>query len=174
MVGADLVISAVETDAPVVSREMLEGVGNEVLVVDLGMPRTVEHDRSVASVTLLDIGHLRDVVEAALSDRRDELAAAEALVTEEVGRYLEDRRARGAAPLVTELRARFEALRAAELDHADADLAGLSADQRARVDQLTRAVVAKIAHDPTVALRESAGTDRGQRLAEAVRALFGL
>ena len=42
------------------------------------------------------------------------------------------------------------------------------------MEQLTRALVAKIAHEPTVALRESAGTDRGQRLADSARALFDL
>jgi glutamyl-tRNA reductase len=174
LVGADLVISAVESETPLVSRSMLEAVGNDVLVVDLGMPRTVEHDLAVAHVTLLDIGHLRDVVEAALSDRRDELSSAELVVTEEVGRFLEDRRARGAAPLVTALRARLDDVRVSELESALGDLSGLSDEERARVDQLTRAVVAKIAHEPTVALRDSAGTDRGERLAEAVRALFGL
>ena len=174
LVGADLVISAVEADHHVVTASMLERVGCPVLVIDLGMPRTVEYDAlDIGDVTLLDLAHLRDVVDAALRDRRDELEAADALVVEEVGRYVEDRRARGAAPLVTELRARLEAIRAAELERSG-ELAGLTAEQRERVDQLSRSLVAKIAHEPTVALRESAGTDRGQRLADAARILFDL
>lgn len=173
--AADLVICAVEADHPIVTSAMLERRGAPVLVVDLGMPRTVAHDATeIDGVTLLDIAHLHDVVDAALSDRRDELDAAEAVVAAEVARHLEDRRARGAAPLVTELRARLEQLRAAELERAASELSTLSDDERDRVDQLTRSIVAKIAHDPTIALRESAGTDRGQRLAEAARTLFDL
>ena len=91
-----------------------------------------------------------------------------------MARHLEARRVRGAAPLVTELRARLDALRAAELERVAAELQGLTDEQREAVEQLTRALVAKIAHEPTVVLRESAGTDRGQRLADSARALFDL
>jgi hypothetical protein len=35
-------------------------------------------------------------------------------------------------------------------------------------------VVAKIAHAPTLALKDASGTDRGQRLSEATRNLFDL
>jgi glutamyl-tRNA reductase len=172
--GADLVVSAVEADHPLVTRPMLEDVGGAVLVVDCSVPRTVAHDAPVPGVTLLDLAHLRDVVDATLRERRDELAAAEAIVDEEVARHLEARRARGAAPIVTALRQRLESLRTAELRRAEAELATLTDEQRRAVEQLTRALLAKVAHDPTVALRDSAGTDRGQRLAEAARALFDL
>jgi glutamyl-tRNA reductase len=173
--GADLVISAVEADHPVLTAPVLERVGRDVLVVDLSMPRTVALDvASVRGVTLLDLAHLRDVVNVALRERHDEIAAAEAIVDDEVARHLEARRVRGAAPLVTELRARLESLRVAELARADGELEALTDEQRGAVEQLTRSLVAKIAHDPTVALRESAGTDRGQRLADAARALFDL
>jgi glutamyl-tRNA reductase len=175
LVGADLVVSAVEADHPIVTAEMLEGVGTDVLVVDLSMPRTVALDAAeLPGVTLLDLAHLRDVVSAALKERHDEIEAAERIVDEEVARHLESRRVRGAAPLVTALRARLDALRAAELERVAAELQGLTDDQREAVEQLTRALVAKIAHEPTVALRESAGTDRGQRLADSARALFDL
>jgi glutamyl-tRNA reductase len=172
---ADLVITAAEADHHLVTSGMLERAATPLLVIDLGMPRTVAPDvGTLDGVDLLDLAHLRSVVDAALRDRRDELAAAEAIVDEEVERHLEARRARGAAPLVTQLRARLEELRVAELERASGELAGLTDAQRAGVEQLTKALVAKIAHEPTVALRHHAGTDRGQRLADAVRTLFGL
>ena len=175
LVGADLVVSAVEADHTVVSAPMLAATGGEVLVVDLSMPRTVAADAAaLEGVTLLDLAHLRDVVDAALQERHDELAAAERIVDDEVARHLESRRERGAAPLITELRARLEARRLAEVDRASGSLRDLTDEQREAVEQLTRALVAKIAHDPTAALRASTGTDRGERLADAARALFDL
>ena len=39
---------------------------------------------------------------------------------------------------------------------------------------LTAAVVAKILHEPTVRLKQAAGSPRGDRLADAVRELFEL
>jgi len=168
LTGADLVVAAVESPHAVVTAELLGRVGRPVLVIDLGMPMCVAPDAlDVPGVRLLDLAHLRDVVDAALHTRRGGFDAAERIVAEEVERHLESHRARGAAPLVTSLRARLEALRVAELE-------GLSADERAIAERVTRALVAKIAHEPTVALRESSGTDRGQRLADAARTLFDL
>jgi glutamyl-tRNA reductase len=168
LVGADLVVAAVESPHPVVTRALLECVGGPALVIDLGMPKCVAPDaEQLPGVRLLDLAHLRDVVDAALHTRRGGFDAAERIVTEEVERHLESHRARGAAPLVTSLRARLESLRAAELE-------ALPDDERAIADRVTKALVAKIAHEPTVALRESSGTERGQRLADAARTLFDL
>jgi glutamyl-tRNA reductase len=168
LVGADLVVAAVESPRPIVTAELLGQVAGPVLVIDLGMPSGVAVDaQHLPGVRLLDLAHLRDVVDAALHTRRGGFDAAELIVAEEVERHLEHHRTRGAAPLVTSLRARLEALRAAEL-------AGLPEADREVADRVTKSLVAKIAHDPTVALRESSGTERGQRLADAARTLFDL
>ena len=42
------------------------------------------------------------------------------------------------------------------------------------VEALTHGIVAKLLHDPTVGLKDAAGTARGERLAEALRDLFNL
>ena len=54
------------------------------------------------------------------------------------------------------------------------DLGDLSESQRQTIDSLTRSMLAKLVHEPTVVLKESAGTPRGERLVESVRTLFGL
>ena len=50
----------------------------------------------------------------------------------------------------------------------------LTDEQWQQVDEATRAVLAKLLHQPTVALKEASGTPRGERLVEAIRALFDL
>ncbi len=45
---------------------------------------------------------------------------------------------------------------------------------RAAVEALTRGIVAKLLHDPTVGLKDAAGAAGGERLSDAVRTLFGL
>jgi glutamyl-tRNA reductase len=170
--GADLLVTAAEADGHLVSAATVAEAARPLLVIDLGMPRAVDAEvGAIDGVDLFDLAHLHGVIDAALRDRHDELEAAEGIVIDEVARYLEARRARGAAPVVTELRARLEELRISELERSSAEL---SEAERERIELVTKALVAKIAHDPTVALRESAGTDRGQRLADAVRTLFGL
>jgi len=42
------------------------------------------------------------------------------------------------------------------------------------VEALSHGIVAKLLHQPTVGLKDAAGTPKGERLAEALRDLFDL
>ena len=53
-------------------------------------------------------------------------------------------------------------------------LAGLTPEQRDAVEAMTRGMMAKLLHDPTVRLKYAAGSSRGDRLAESARDLFDL
>jgi glutamyl-tRNA reductase len=53
-------------------------------------------------------------------------------------------------------------------------LSRLSDTERADVEGLTRSLLAKVLHEPTVQLKEVAGSVQGEQLAEAVRVLFNL
>ena len=114
------------------------------------------------------------MVRATLADRHAELDAADDIVTIEIEKYLEDRRSRGAAAIVSEFRELLEGIRVAEIDRRASDVADFTPEQREKVESLTRSLIAKIAHTPTLALKEAAGTDRGLRLTEALRNLFDL
>ena len=168
--GVDVVVEQ-ELLAPVVSRRS----GGPLLVVDLGMPRNVDPAvRDLPGVTLLDLSDLEDFVRAGLDQRRKEVATVRAMVAEEVARYLDATSARAVAPTVAALHERGERLRNAELERFRARLSGLDPRQREAVEAMTRGLVAKLLHDPTVRLKDAAGSPRGERLAEALRELFDL
>jgi glutamyl-tRNA reductase len=170
-----LVVSALEVSAPVLAREHFAGVVGEMLIVDLGVPRAVASDvNEVTNVRRIDISDLSDRVERALGDRREAIDAAELIVAEDVERFLNEQRARGAAVIVRELRDHFDEVISGEIARRSHDLEDLTPEQRETVASLVRSVVAKIAHRPTVALKEAAGTDQGTRLSEATRNLFDL
>jgi glutamyl-tRNA reductase len=168
-------VAAVEISAPVITRGDLERCGQDVLFVDLGLPRAVASDVSgLANVRRIDIGDLRERVGQAMGDRRVAVEDAQRIVSDDVEKYLNDQRARGASAIVSELREHFDDVVASEMARREGDLEGLSPEQRERVASILRSVVAKIAHRPTVVLKEAAGTDQGTRLSEAARTLFDL
>ncbi len=174
LAGADLVVVAVEGDDHVLGPDHLAArpPGRPLLVVDLGVPRNVDPAvRQVDGVTVCDLDDLRASVDAAMEGRYEEVAAARAIVTEEVARYRAASRARVAAPVIAALRSRLDDIRRAEVAR---HTAGLDEAARARVDAATRAALAKLLHEPTVLLKETAGTPRGERLVEALRTLFDL
>ena len=172
---ARLVVAAVEVSSPVITRADLERCEEDVLFVDLGLPRAVASDVSgLTNVRRIDIGDLRERVGQALGDRREAIDDAQRIVGDDVEKYLSDQRARGASAIVSELREYFDDVVANEMSRREGDLGGLTPDQREKVASILRSVVAKIAHHPTVALKEAAGTDQGTRLSEATRTLFDL
>ena len=182
LAGADVVFAATGAPHPVVDAEMLEaavegrGAGAAgILVVDLGVPRSVEPAAAtIPGVTVLDMDALRRKVEAAMSGRQAEVAGARALIDDELERYRVRSRERGAAPAISALRSRAEAARREELDRQRAKQSGLTDEQWDQVDVVTRSVMAKLLHQPTVAIKDATGTPRGERLIEALRILFDL
>jgi glutamyl-tRNA reductase len=172
---ADVVLAAVAAEAHVLTAPHFSGVGGPMLVIDLGVPRNVDPVvGTLRAVTLLDMDTLSASVAAALGDRQEELLAAQLIVTEEVERYRTASRQRGAAPVIAALRARLESLRESELEGRRAQLADLTETEWEQVDAATRAALAKLLHEPTMLLKETAGSPRGERLVEALRILFDL
>jgi glutamyl-tRNA reductase len=72
------------------------------------------------------------------------------------------------------LHERAETIRRAEVERFSSKLSGLSAEQRDAVDALSKAVVAKLLHSPSLQLKHSAGTPQGERIAAALRDLFDI
>lgn len=177
---ADVVLASTGSPSAVLSRDDLAPVmarrgGRPLLVVDLAMPRDVEPAAaSLEGVTLLDMADLASFAEEGMAGRRAEVARVEAIVADEVQRYLEARAARAAAPMVAALRDRAEGLRQGEIDRYRSRLGHLDPADMETVEALTRQLLGKLLHDPTVALKEAAGTPRAERLGEALRTLFRL
>ena len=146
-----------------------------LLVVDLGMPRNVDPAvGDLPGVTLLDLDDLRAFADAGIDARRGEVARVRAVIAEELARYTADLAAREVAPTVTALRAHVDALREQELERHRHRLGALDPRQQEAVEALTRRIVAKLLHEPTVRLKDAAGSPRGERLAGALRELFDL
>ena len=149
--------------------------GRPLLIVDVAVPRDVDPSAAdLPGVTLLDMDDLRTFADAGIAERKGEVAAVRAMLVEEVERFVSVSSAREVAPLVAELYDRAEGVRVGELDRYRARLGDLDERQLEAVEALSKAIVAKLLHDPAVGLKDAAGSPRGERLAEALRDLFDL
>jgi glutamyl-tRNA reductase len=99
---------------------------------------------------------------------------AERIVTEMTDEFWEWHQSREAVPLIRELRGRAESVRQAEVEKALRRLQHLGQEDRDAVDQLTRALLNKILHQPTVRLREAVSNGGGVAVLHAARYLFEL
>jgi len=178
LVEVDVVLTSTGADVAIIDVDDLEAVmsarnGRPLLLVDVAVPRDVEPAATVIDgVTLLDMDDLRAFADSTLAERRREVPRVQEIVGEEVERFLDSVSAREVAPLIVSLRQRFDELRAAEVERYAAR--GLTADERRDVEALTKQLVAKLLHEPTVRLKQEAATARGERLGDALRHLFDL
>ena len=144
-----------------------------LLVVDIAVPRDVDPAvADIGGVTLLDMDDVRGFAAAGIAERRREVAAVEEILNDELERYLGATSAREVAPTIVALRERAESVRAGELDRLRTRYDDLDPRQLDMVDAVTRGMVAKLLHQPTVVLKDAAGSPRGDRLVAALRDLF--
>ena len=180
LVDVDVLLTSTGATDIVIQRSDIEAVmerrnGRELLVVDVAVPHDVDPGAgSVPGVTLFDIDDLRSVTRESEALREIEAESVQAIVVEELERYRTERRAREVAPLIATMRDRADAVRRGELDRYRAKLADLSPESRAAVEALTEGIVNKLLHEPTVRVKDVAGTVRGEQLAEALVELFRL
>ena len=180
LLEVDLLLTSTGATVPVVERDdfapvMAERAGRELLIVDIAVPRDV--DPTVADldgVTLLNIDDLRRFAQAGIERRSHELAAVESIIDQELQRFRSANSARSAAPVIASLRGWADDVRTAEIARFEAKLDGLDERQREAVEALTKGLVAKLLHQPTVQLKDTAGSTTGERLADATRQLFDL
>jgi glutamyl-tRNA reductase len=180
LAGVDLLLTSTGASSPVVEhadvlRAMEQRPDRPLLVIDIAVPRDVDPAvGTIPGVTVLDMDDLRAFAAAGAAGRQAEAAGARAIVDTAVERYLDEVSARGAVPVIRSLRDRAESVRQAELDRVAARLAGLDDQQRDAVEAATRAIVAKLVHEPIVRVKDAAGSAKGDRLADSLRDLFDL
>ncbi len=180
LVEADVLLASTGSPDVLLVAADLESVlaqrhGRPLLIVDIAVPRDVDPAvGTLPGVTLLDMDDLTASAAVAVAGRRQEVPQAEAIVADELERYLDVAAQRHVAPLVAALHERGEAIRAGELSRFRNRLAGLDPAQAAAVDALTRGIVAKLLHEPTVNVKAGAGTPAGEQLAQGLQRLFEL
>ena len=92
---------------------MAERPDRPLLIVDIAVPRDVDVTvGEIPGVTRLDMDDLRAFADAGLAERRREVAGVEAILNDELERYLGATSAREVAPMIVALRRQAEGLRA--------------------------------------------------------------
>ena len=177
---ADIIVTATAAPHPVITRELVgrvlpRGPREPLLIVDLALPRDVEPEvGSVPNVFLYNLDDLHQVIEGTLEKRRLEVPFAEAIIREGLHEFWNWYRALEVVPLIRELRDRAEQIRTQEVERTLRSLQHLSPEDREAVETLTRQLLAKLLHQPTVKLREAAATGQNAEIVDAARYLFEL
>ena len=177
--AADVIVSCTGSGSAVLTASMVstarKGIDSPLLIVDIALPRDVDPAvGNIDGVTLRDLDHLKEWANRGLEKRAAEVDQVRSIVGEETERFVLEQAQRQAAPLISQLREAVDAIRTAEIERLAGRMADFTEEQRETVETITRGIVAKLLHNPSVSLREAAGSAQGERLSAAVRDLFNL
>jgi glutamyl-tRNA reductase len=159
---ADIVISSTGAPHPIFRREhgqafMHRRRNRPMFFIDIAVPRDVDPEMGkLEGIFVYDIDDLQAVAAAHLAERGREASDAETLIANEVERFHQKQRTVNVAPAIVALQRQAEEIRQSELRRVQTRLGGLSAEQVAAVEALTRGLVNKFLHPPMQALKQAA------------------
>jgi glutamyl-tRNA reductase len=180
LLQTDIVIGATGSPHALLHREELREVmarrrGHPLLIIDTALPRDVEPEVSeLADVTLLDLDDLQQRVEQVASVRRSETEAAEAIVAQELEAFWQWLGTIDALPAIAELRRRGNAIAERAVEENARHFKEQGDLGRRRLELMAESIVTRLLHEPTLRLKQSAGSAEGSAQLAALRELFAL
>ena len=177
---ADVVISSTAAPHYViqcsdVKNAMHRRRGRPLYIADIAVPRDVEPSiAKLPSVFLYNIDDLKSVVQHNMDKRRKEMVKVETIIQQELVEWQAWLSGREAVPLLNSFRARIDEIREKELHKAMKKFGHLSENDQQAITLLTRSIVNKIMHHPTVRLKEAVSDQDGRTYMDALTKLFDL
>jgi glutamyl-tRNA reductase len=158
---------------------VLEAIRNRpdrpLVIMDIAVPRDVDPEiTNIPGVTLFDMDALSTGLEESLAKRQAEVPKVNAILAEEQEAFLRFLSTLDVVPLIVEMRAQANTIRQAELEKTVRRIPELSPEVQDHIDMLTKSIVKKILHSPTIRLRQEASGPNASDYAEIARNLFGL
>ncbi|MBI4289634.1 MAG: glutamyl-tRNA reductase [Chloroflexi bacterium] len=177
LVEADMVVSATGAptfilDRALVADAMKARSGKPLFLIDIAVPRDIDPKvGKLQNVCLYNIDDLQAFSQASLDERKREGLRVDTIIDFEVAGALRWWNNLKVVPTVVALREQAEAARKAEMKKTLKKMPGLTPEQHERLDAMTKAIVKKMLHKPTVFLKDE---NKGHRCLPIARELFGL
>jgi glutamyl-tRNA reductase len=180
LAASDIVVSSTGSPHTLVGREEMETVmtlreNRPLLLIDIAVPRDIEPTvRTLPFVTLYDMDDLQRQVARNISVREAESSRARSIADEEAQRYEGWLATLEVVPTITALRERGDSIVDQVLRENETRWESLSEADRDRLRVMSRAIVSRLLHEPTVRLKAVTEGDSGYAYLQAVRELFGI
>lgn len=176
----DIIISATSAPGILISKDDVRAAlkkrsNNPMILMDIAMPRDIDPEtKKIDYVFYHDLDSLNIIVEQNLAKRKSEIPKVEKIIDEELNNFWEWYNSLQAAPAIKDLRDFFEEIRNEEVEK---NKNKFSADDREKLEIVTKRIINKILHHPTIELRKadetSSSVDASTKIG-IIRDLFGI
>lgn len=155
----DIIISATGADHLILTKDDIQSAiknrkGVPLCIVDIAMPRDIDPEaRKIDNVFYNDIDSLKIIVDQNIQRRINQIPSVEKIIMEELISFIGWYNTLEVIPTIKSVRDFFESIRTDELykiKHKVSD------DDFAKMDDMTRRMIGRILHNPTIKLRSLA------------------
>ncbi len=177
----DIVVSATSAEGLIITKKDIEEAMKKrnyasMVLMDIAIPRDIDPEsKKIDYVFYHDIDSLNIIVEQNLGKRKSEIPKVEKIIQEELDSFFEWYHSLEAAPTIKTLRDYFESVRAEEVEKS---INKFSENDKEKLEIITKRIINKILHHPTIELRKISESDvRAEDTAakiSTIRDLFGL
>jgi glutamyl-tRNA reductase len=177
--AADLVVTCTGASGHVITTDMVADAMRHrsagLVLLDLAMPRDVDPQvAELPGVMVTDLQTLAADGHPAFEPGEQEIGEVRRIMAEELASHLSARRALAVTPTVVALRAKAAKVVDAELARLAGRLDGLDGPAMDEIARSMQRVTDKLLHDPTVRIKELAGSPGADSYEDALRVLFDL
>jgi glutamyl-tRNA reductase len=176
----DIVVSATDSPQYLIRHDQITKVIKDrrqkpIFFIDIADPRDIEPNvGEIENVYLYNIDDLQKVANENIKDREIEAHKAEAIVQNEVLKFVNWYRSLDVTPTIVALRKKFDEIRKKELEKTLSLHPDLSDKEKKSLEALTSAIVNKILHTPITLLKQTDEEAMADLYLDALHALFGL
>jgi glutamyl-tRNA reductase len=180
LIWADIIITSTAAPHTIIRPDGIRQANAQrrhrpLFLIDIAVPRDVDpRVGQTQGVYLYDIDDLEAVVEDSLAGRHREVPKVESIVREAQEEFMAWYRSLGVVPTIVDIRKQAHGVREAELERALRRMKGVTDQDQEIIQAMTKRIVNKLLHHPTICLKEHASGSDAYRYAEVARDLFGL
>ena len=177
----DIIISATSSDYYLLTMRDVKSAMKKrdyasMVLMDIAVPRDIDPEsKKIDNVFYHDIDSLNIIVEQNLTRRKGEVPRVQKIIDEELDSFFKWYNSLQSAPTIKNLRDHFEEIRSEEVEK---NLNKFSSEDREKLEIITKRIINKILHHPTIELRKANETGTGTEDAAAkigiIRSLFGI
>lgn len=169
---ADVIISAIASDEPIITKNDLRMSLTQKLIIDLSVPRSVNEDvESVPGVMLYNIDQIEEQTSAVLKVREESIARVEAIMFESLDEFSGWSQEMMVSPTIKLLKDKLEQIRQDELARYVNKIPQHEFDQ---MDLVTKNMIQKVIKLPILELKAACKRGDADNLVDALHDIFNL
>jgi len=178
--AADIVVTSTGAPHLVISRELVREAMESrperpLIIIDIAVPRDVDpRVNELGNAHCYDIDDLESRLGESMTERSEAVPEVEAILEAETGDFMAYLRSLDVVPIVTALRAQAEEIRRVETEKSLRQLAHLAKEDRDRVEFLTKSILDRFLHKPTLRIKAAAESGSAAEYAAAISYVFDL